>query len=105
MVGNRSAYFRTKAAAPWCHLICFSFRVPTNPGRDNVLPPRRTYWAKRFAVQPGLGRVFRPVAHAGFTPSPALWNAAVGMDKGPFPPGYSSSATLLIWNFAGILSW
>ena len=36
--------------------------------------------------QPGLGRVLRPAAHAGFPPSPALWDAA--------NPGYFASATL-----------
>jgi hypothetical protein len=41
----------------------------------------------RTGFQPGLGRVFRPVAHAGFSPSPALWDAAVGMGQGSVPAG------------------
>ena len=97
--------FRTKAAAPWCHLICFSFRVPTNPGRDNVLPSRRTYWANDLPFSLDLEGFFarwrmrdshrRPLS--GMPP----WEWA----RASFPPDYSSSATLLIWNFAGILSW
>ena len=42
-------YFRTKAAAPWCHLIYFSLRPPSGPGDCNVPPVTppllaRTLW-------------------------------------------------------------
>ena len=43
-------YFRTKAAAPWCHLICFSFRAPSSPGDYNVPPVTPLLLAFAFSL-------------------------------------------------------
>ena len=93
-------YFRTKAAAPWCHLICFFARLleapllPPSPDGCNgpsIPPPLLA-----FAFSLGLEGFFRWAVIRYSHHVTALLDARI--------PAYFASATLCHVKFAGIVA-